>query len=191
MQPHPPLVSRSLGRQGMKARVLILCTGNSARSQMAEGLLRHLGNVGGDHFEVESAGTRPSRVRPEAIIRVAEFGRDAAPRGAARDLDLVPPGPPARSAPRARRRPLRIVDGRNRIVSRVVPVGAPFVHVLAHVVKPETIGRGGADRLGSPHPAGLISRPLENRLIAPRINLLLQPSARREFPLGLRRQSES
>ena len=60
----------------MKARVLILCTGNSARSQMAEGLLRHLGNVGGDHFEVESAGTRPGRVRPEAIAVMRELGID-------------------------------------------------------------------------------------------------------------------
>jgi arsenate reductase len=55
----------------MKKRVLILCTGNSARSQMAEGLLRH---VAGDRFEVESAGTRPSRVRPEAIAVLKELG---------------------------------------------------------------------------------------------------------------------
>jgi arsenate reductase len=43
---------------------LILCTGNLARSQMAEGLLRH---DAGDRFEVESAGTKPSFVRPEVI----------------------------------------------------------------------------------------------------------------------------
>jgi arsenate reductase len=47
-----------------KKRVLILCTGNSARSQMAEGLLRHDAR---ERFEVESAGTKPSIVRPEAI----------------------------------------------------------------------------------------------------------------------------
>ncbi|MGA3076252.1 MAG: arsenate reductase ArsC [Bryobacteraceae bacterium] len=57
----------------MKARVLILCTGNSARSQMAEGLLRH---DAGDGFDVESAGTRPSRVRPEAIAVMRELGID-------------------------------------------------------------------------------------------------------------------
>ena len=57
----------------MKQRVLILCTGNSARSQMAEGLLRH---DAGDRFEVESAGTKPSRVRPEAITVMAELGID-------------------------------------------------------------------------------------------------------------------
>jgi arsenate reductase len=56
-----------------KKRVLILCTGNSARSQMAEGLLRH---DAGDRFEVESAGTRPSHVRPEAIAAMNELGID-------------------------------------------------------------------------------------------------------------------
>lgn len=53
--------------------VLILCTGNSARSQIAEGLLRH---DAGDRFEVESAGTKPSQVRPEAIAVMKELGID-------------------------------------------------------------------------------------------------------------------
>ena len=56
-----------------KKRVLILCTGNSARSQMAEGLLRH---DAGSHFDVESAGTKPSSVRPEAIAVMRELGID-------------------------------------------------------------------------------------------------------------------
>ena len=56
-----------------KKRVLILCTGNSARSQMAEGLLRH---DGGERFEVFSAGVSPSRVRPEAIEAMREVGVD-------------------------------------------------------------------------------------------------------------------
>jgi len=57
----------------MKERVLILCTGNSARSQMAEGLLSH---GAADRFEVESAGTKPGHVRPEAIIVMKELGID-------------------------------------------------------------------------------------------------------------------
>lgn len=56
-----------------RRRVLILCTGNSARSQMAEGLLRE---AGGDRFEVESAGVNPSRVRPEAVEVMREVGID-------------------------------------------------------------------------------------------------------------------
>ena len=56
-----------------KKRVLIVCTGNSARSQMAEGLLRH---EAGDRFEVASAGTHPTHVRPEAIAVMNEIGID-------------------------------------------------------------------------------------------------------------------
>ena len=56
-----------------RRRVLILCTGNSARSQMAEGLLRYLA---ADRFEVLSAGVAPTSVRPEAIAALAELGID-------------------------------------------------------------------------------------------------------------------
>ena len=57
----------------MTKRVLFLCTGNSARSQMAEGLLRSFGR---GRYEVLSAGTRPSLVRPEAIAVMSELGID-------------------------------------------------------------------------------------------------------------------
>jgi arsenate reductase (thioredoxin) len=56
-----------------RARVLFLCTHNSARSQMAEGLLRHLA---GDRFEAHSAGTEATRVRPLAIQAMKEVGVD-------------------------------------------------------------------------------------------------------------------
>lgn len=61
------------GRMNPPLRVLILCTANSARSQMAEGLLRHDGGPG---FAVFSAGHRPSSVRPEAIAVMQEIGVD-------------------------------------------------------------------------------------------------------------------
>lgn len=54
-------------------RVLILCTGNSARSQMAEGVLR---NIAGDRFEVFSAGTRPVGLNPLAVEVMREIGID-------------------------------------------------------------------------------------------------------------------
>lgn len=57
----------------VKKRVLILCTGNSARSQMAEGLLRR---DAGERFDVESAGTKPGCVWPEAIAVMREIGID-------------------------------------------------------------------------------------------------------------------
>ncbi len=56
-----------------KGRILFLCTHNSARSQMAEGLLR---SIAGDRFEVASAGTEATRVRPEAISAMSELGID-------------------------------------------------------------------------------------------------------------------
>ena len=81
MQPHTTLVSaieclsvHSTERDELpNKRVLILCTGNSARSQMAEGLLRH---EFGDLYEVSSAGTNPRQVRPEAIAVMRELGID-------------------------------------------------------------------------------------------------------------------
>ncbi len=56
-----------------KIKVLFLCIGNSCRSQMAEGLLRHLA---GERFEVESAGTIPCFVHPRAIEVMGELGVD-------------------------------------------------------------------------------------------------------------------
>jgi arsenate reductase len=56
-----------------KKRVLILCTGNSARSQMAEGLLRHMA---GEDFEMFSAGTKPVGLNPNAVAAMKEAGID-------------------------------------------------------------------------------------------------------------------
>ena len=56
-----------------KPKILVVCTGNSARSQMAEGLFRHRL---GDRYEVQSAGTKPTQVRPEAIAVMGEIGID-------------------------------------------------------------------------------------------------------------------
>lgn len=54
-------------------KILIVCTGNSARSQMAEGFLR---SIAGGAVEVHSAGTQPSRVNPLAIEAMKEVGID-------------------------------------------------------------------------------------------------------------------
>ena len=56
-----------------KTKILFLCTHNSARSQMAEGLLRHFY---GDKYEVFSAGTNPTSVHPLAIKALSEIGID-------------------------------------------------------------------------------------------------------------------
>ena len=59
----------------MKKTVLFLCTGNSCRSQMAEGFLRHFA---GDRFDVASAGTRPAALNPGAVDAMREVGVDIA-----------------------------------------------------------------------------------------------------------------
>ena len=57
-----------------RKRILVICTGNSARSQMAEALLRHLG---GDRVDVVSAGSAPApQVHPLAVRAMAEIGLD-------------------------------------------------------------------------------------------------------------------
>ena len=56
-----------------KLNVLFLCTGNSARSQMAEGLLRHFA---GNQFEAYSAGLTPKGLNPLAVKAMAELGID-------------------------------------------------------------------------------------------------------------------
>lgn len=56
-----------------RPKVLFLCTGNSARSQMAEGYLRH---VAGDEFEVMSAGIEPKGLHPLAVEVMKEVGID-------------------------------------------------------------------------------------------------------------------
>jgi arsenate reductase (thioredoxin) len=57
----------------VKKRVLFLCTGNSARSQMAEGLLRQ---AAGNRFEVSSAGTHPKGLHPKSVDVMKEVGID-------------------------------------------------------------------------------------------------------------------
>ena len=76
-----------------KKRVLFLCTGNSCRSQMAEGWLRHLA---GDRYEVLSAGTRPQGMNPLAVRVMAEAGVDISGQAShsveeyvGQDFDLV------------------------------------------------------------------------------------------------------
>jgi arsenate reductase len=56
-----------------RIKILFLCTGNSCRSQMAEGWTRHLH---GERFEPYSAGTRPGRIDPRAVAVMQEAGVD-------------------------------------------------------------------------------------------------------------------
>lgn len=69
------LIEAALLRSLRPGHVLFLCVANSARSQLAEGLARSLAPSG---YRVSSAGSQPSRIRPEAVEVLAEVGIDAA-----------------------------------------------------------------------------------------------------------------
>src|SRR5215472_3040837 len=89
----------------------------------------------------------------EAVVGVLEFWRDAGTRGTTRDFDVMAPGASAgRFALRlhgALVGALRVPLGRNGVVVRVVPVAAPFVEVVADVVKAECVRSVAGDRFGS------------------------------------------
>ena len=70
-------------------RVLLLCTHNSARSQMAEGWVRHYANELGTDIEVASAGTEQTQVKPEAITVMREVGIDLSGHSS-KTLDRLP-----------------------------------------------------------------------------------------------------
>jgi len=84
-----------LGRKHMSAplKVMFVCTGNSARSQMAEGFARHYGH---GRVEAHSAGVEPSRLNPYAVRAMQEIGIDISDHRSkafdwdiARQMDLV------------------------------------------------------------------------------------------------------
>lgn len=69
-------------------RILVLCTHNSARSQMAEGWLRHFADAAGLNTEVHSAGTEATRVKPQAIEVMQEVGIDISSHASKALMDL-------------------------------------------------------------------------------------------------------
>ena len=73
MSPRVAVAAQQAAADDSKQRVLFMCTHNSARSQMAEALLRH---IAGDRFDVYSAGTEATGVRPKAIAVMNEIGID-------------------------------------------------------------------------------------------------------------------
>src|ERR1019366_7734426 len=93
------------------------------------------------------------RRHAKSIVRISELRWNAAPGGTARELDVMTPGAAAGTAALAVLRAGRILLRRNGVIQRVVPIGAPFVHVLAHVEQAIGVGFGLPDRLRSFLPA--------------------------------------
>src|SRR5438128_11893456 len=85
----------------------------------------------------------------EAVVRVVKVGRDAGASGAAGHLDVMAPGASAGRAALACFRARRIAVRRKSVVIGLVPITAPFMHVLADVMQAERIGRVLSHWLGA------------------------------------------
>src|SRR5437867_2456832 len=94
----------------------------------------------------------------------------------------MPPGTAARGAPAAARRPWRIPFGRARVVALVVPVGAPFMNVVAQIVEPIGVRRIQAHRFRPVLPPLVVIGKCPRRRISPWIRQTLRAAARRAFP---------
>src|SRR5260370_10492023 len=109
----------------------------------------------------------------EPIVRILELRWDAGAGCAARHLDVVTPGAASGSAPLAGFAAAWIPLGRHRIVVGCIPVAAPLVHVVAHVVEAVCGRLGATDGFGAGLPMtsraiGVAGQRLRKR-IAPRV----------------------
>src|ERR1039457_4351512 len=120
--------------------------------------------------------------RPEAIVGVAEIGGNAAAGGTTRVLDVVPPCSASRRAAGSALAALRVYRGRPAVIRRVVPIGAPFVNVLAHLEEAVPVGLAMAGGFGAVPPTAGIDG---GQFVAPGVEALLEAAAGGEFPLGL------
>src|SRR5205814_343180 len=114
-----------------------------------------------------SGGQRPGDA--ESIIRVLELRRNAGPRRRARNLNMMAPRAAPRSLARAALWPLRISFRRMRVVPVVVPVGAPFMDVVAHVVQPVSVRLIQPHRLRPELPSFVVIGNCFRRRVSPRV----------------------
>src|ERR1017187_935013 len=117
----------------------------------------------------------------EAVVGVAKIGGNAAARGATRVLDVVPPSTASRCAADTVRGALRVHGRRRRVPGRIVPIGAPFVNVLAHVEEAVPVGRALAHGFGTVPPTAGVHG---GQFVAPGVEAFGKAAARGEFPLG-------
>src|SRR6266481_3367448 len=129
----------------------------------------------------------PCNAKP--IVRILKLWRDAGAGRRARNLDVVPPRAATRCPAATHCRPLWISLRRASVVSGVVPIGTPFVHVVAKVVEPVRVRRIQSDRLGPFFPATRIFGEVFRRRVSPRVKRILHATSGGAFPLGFGGQS--
>src|ERR1700692_2563610 len=101
----------------------------------------------------------------------------------------MPPGAAARRFTAAAFRPSRIALRRVLVITRVIPVRAPLVHIIAHVEQAVPVGLVQSYALGTEFPARRVIRQRFRRSVTPRKERSLGTSARGPFPFGLARQT--
>src|SRR5882762_584312 len=94
----------------------------------------------------------------KSIVRILEFRRNAGPRRRARHLNMMAPRAAPRSLARAALWALGISLRRIAVVAVVIPVGAPFMDVVAHVVEPVCVRLVKPHRLRSQLPSFVVIR---------------------------------
>lgn len=110
-------------------KILFLCVANSARSQLAEGLARHLF---GGHIEIQSAGSQPTRVNPFAVQALKEVGIDISKQDSKSVDDLAP----------------EFLAGLDYVITLCAEEVCPILPSRAkklHWPLPDPAGKGGAD----------------------------------------------
>jgi len=135
-----------------------------------------------------ASGDRGSR-DSETIVGVFELWRNTRARRSAGDLDLVPPGAASRGSTATVGGSSRISFGRAAVVARVVPVDAPFVHVVAQIVKPVSVWRIHTHWLRPALPTPCVIGNLFGRRISPRVQQVFGAAASGAFPLRFARQA--
>src|SRR5258708_11911392 len=102
---------------------------------------------------------------------------------------MMPPRPAPRSPPRAALRPQRISFRRAPVVAVVIPIGAPFMDVVAKIVEPVSIRRIQPHWLRSQLPPLVVIGNHLRRRIAPRVQQTFRAATRRTLPFGFARQT--
>src|SRR5262245_45216113 len=136
-------------------------------------------------FPVDWLSAHPADGDAEAVVGVESLGRDAAARAAAGDADAVPPRTAARATACAVAGPGRILERRAAVVRGVVPIAAPLVHEVAHVVEAERIRPVAADH----RRRGEGTRCVWALVVAPRITQPADTAERCLLAFGLGGQS--
>src|SRR5579871_158603 len=109
-------------------------------------------------YQIIKSPGDPTARHAKAVVGIMKVRRNAGTSRTTSDFDVMAPRSTPRGLALTLLRPRRVAAGRNGIVSGIVPVAAPFVNVVAHVVKAKVVGRVTSHRFGPRLPARCVVR---------------------------------